>query len=53
MLDRNSKTAIAEGRVQLKDPKGTVTRADRMEMPDDMRDALLRYLGVISEGKSR
>src|SRR5215831_9042259 len=41
MLDRNGKTAIAEGRVQLKDPKGTLTRADRMEVLDDMRDALL------------
>src|SRR5262245_36004025 len=53
MLDRNSKTAIAEGRVQLKDAKGTLTRADRMEMLDDMRDALLRYLGPVLEHKSR
>jgi LPS-assembly protein len=54
MLDRNSKTAIAEGRVQLKDPKGTLTRADRMEMLDDMRDALLlRYLVPVPEDKSR
>jgi lipopolysaccharide assembly outer membrane protein LptD (OstA) len=53
-LDRNSMTAIAEGKVQLKDPKGTLTRADRMEMLDDMRDALLQwYLGPVPEDKSR
>jgi LPS-assembly protein len=42
ILDRNRNTAIAEGNVQLKDPKGAVTRADRMEMPEDLRDALLQ-----------
>jgi len=53
VLDRNGKTAIAEGRVQLKDQSGTLTRADRMEVLDDMRDALLRHLGPVIEDKSR
>jgi len=53
VLDKSSKTAIAEGRVRLKDPKGTLTRADRMEMLDDLRDALLRYLDPLPADKSR
>jgi lipopolysaccharide assembly outer membrane protein LptD (OstA) len=40
---------VAEGNAQIKDPKGTVTRADRFEMLDDMRDAFLRSLSTYPE----
>jgi LPS-assembly protein len=37
--DRGINKLIAQGNVQLKDPSGNVTRADRIEASDDLRKA--------------
>jgi LPS-assembly protein len=39
VYDRNTNKLIAEGNAQLKDPNGSITRADRFEALDDFRDA--------------
>ena len=41
VCDQNINKLIAAGNAQLRDPTGTVTRADRIEMTDDFRDAFL------------
>ena len=41
VCDQNINKLIAAGHAQLRDPTGTVTRADRIEMTDDFRDAFL------------
>ncbi len=41
VCDQNINKLIAAGHAQLRDPTGTVTWADRIEMTDDFRDAFL------------
>jgi LPS-assembly protein len=39
-------TLVAEGNAQLKDPNGSITRADRFEAPDNLRDAFVQSLNM-------
>jgi LPS-assembly protein len=51
--DQSANTLIAEGDTQLKDPDGSVTRADRFEAPDDFRDAFVRSLTTVNQLDTR
>ncbi len=44
--DQNANTLIAEGNTKLKDPDGTVTRANRFKAPEDFRDAFVQSLNM-------
>ena len=44
---------IAEGNAQLKDPNGSITRADRLEALDDFRDAFVQSLSVVTHDDTR
>lgn len=44
IYDQSANTLIAEGSVQLKDPNGAITRSERWEARDDLRDAFARAL---------
>ena len=43
----------AEGNAQLKDPNGSITRADRFEALDDFRDAFVQSLSVVLKDDTR
>lgn len=44
---------MAEGNAQLKDPNGSITRADRLEALDDFRDAFVQQLSVVTHDETR
>src|SRR5262245_8174733 len=47
IYDQSVNKLIAEGNAQLKDPNGSITRADRFEALDDFRDAFVQSLSVV------
>ena len=53
VYDQNTNKLIAEGNAQLKDPNGSITRADRFEALDDFRDAFIRSLSVVTADDTR
>lgn len=53
IYDQNANKLIAEGNAQLKDPNGSITRADRFEALDDFRDAFIQSLSVVTYDDTR
>jgi LPS-assembly protein len=53
IYDQNTNKLIAEGNAQLRDPSGTITRADRFEALDDFRDAFVQSLSVVTQDDTR
>jgi LPS-assembly protein len=53
IYDQNLNKLIAEGNAQLKDPNGSITRADRLEALDDFRDAFVQSLSVVTRDDTR
>jgi LPS-assembly protein len=53
IYDQSLNKLMAEGNAQLKDPNGSVTRADRFEATDDFRDAFIQSLSVVTMDESR
>ena len=53
IYDQNLNKLTAEGNAQLKDPNGSVTRADRFEATDDFRDAFIQSLSVVTLDDTR
>jgi LPS-assembly protein len=53
VYDQSLNKLTAEGNAQLKDPNGSVTRADRFEATDDFRDAFIQSLSVVTMDESR
>ena len=51
--DQSVNRLIAEGNAQLKDPNGSITRADRFEATDDFRDAFIQSLSVVTQDETR
>ena len=51
--DQGLNKLTAEGNAQLKDPNGSVTRADRFEATDDFRDAFIQSLSVVALDDTR
>ena len=50
---QNLNKLIAQGNAQLKDPNGSITRADRLEALDDFRDAFVQSLSVVTQDETR
>ncbi len=53
IYDQGVNKLFAEGNAQLKDPNGSITRADRMEALDDFRDAFIQSLSVVTRDDTR
>ena len=53
IYDQSLNKLTAEGNAQLKDPNGSVTRADRFEATDDFRDAFIQSLSVVTLDDTR
>jgi LPS-assembly protein len=53
IYDQGTNTLMAEGNAQLKDPNGSITRADRFEALDDFRDAFVQSLSVVTQDDTR
>jgi LPS-assembly protein len=53
VYDQGTNKLIAEGNAQLKDPNGSITRADRFEALDDFRDAFIQSLSVVAADDTR
>ena len=53
VYDQSVNKLIAEGNAQLKDPNGSITRADRFEALDDFRDAFIQSLSVVTADDTR
>jgi len=53
IYDQSVNKLIAEGNAQLKDPNGSITRADRFEALDDFRDAFVQSLSVVLRDDTR
>jgi LPS-assembly protein len=53
IYDQSTNKLIAEGNAQLKDPNGSITRADRFEALDDFRDAFIKSLSVVTADDTR
>ena len=53
IYDQAINKLTAEGNAQLKDPNGSVTRADRFEATDDFRDAFIQSLSVVAMDDTR
>jgi LPS-assembly protein len=53
IYDQNYNKLVAEGNAQLKDPNGSITRADRFEALDDFRDAFIKSLSVVTYDDTR
>jgi len=51
--DQSINKLTAEGNAQLKDPNGSITRADRFEATDDFRDAFIQSLSVVTQDETR
>lgn len=53
VYNQSTNKLIAEGNAQLKDPNGSITRADRFEALDDFRDAFINSLSVVTADDTR
>ena len=53
VYNQGTNTLTAEGNAQLKDPNGSITRADRFEALDDFRDAFVQSLSVVTQDDTR
>lgn len=53
VYDQSSNKLLAEGNAQLKDPNGSITRADRFEALDDFRDAFVQSLSIVTRDDTR
>ena len=53
IYDQSVNKLLAEGNAQLKDPNGSITRADRFEALDDFRDAFVQSLSVVLSDDTR
>jgi len=53
VYDQGTNKLIAEGNAQLKDPNGSITRADRFEALDDFRDAFIQSLSMVTADDTR
>jgi LPS-assembly protein len=53
IYDQSVNKLIAEGNAQLKDPNGSITRADRFEALDDFRDAFIESLSIVTSDDTR
>jgi LPS-assembly protein len=53
IYDQGSNKLTAVGNAQLKDPNGSVTRADRFEATDDFRDAFIQSLSMVTMDDTR
>lgn len=53
IYDQASNKLLAEGNAQLKDPNGSITRADRFEALDDFRDAFVQSLSMVTKDDTR
>ena len=53
VYDQSTNKLVAEGNAQLKDPNGSITRADRFEALDDFRDAFIQSLSVVTTDDTR
>ena len=53
IYDQSTNKLMAEGNAQLKDPNGSITRADRFEALDDFRDAFIQSLSVVTPDDTR
>src|SRR5215510_5128091 len=53
IYDQSVNKLVAEGNAQLKDPNGSITRADRFEALDDFRDAFVQSLSVVLRDDTR
>ena len=53
VYNQSTNTLTAEGNAQLKDPNGSITRADRFEALDDFRDAFVQSLSVVTQDDTR
>ncbi len=51
--DQGANKLLAQGNVQLRDPNGNITRAERLETTDDLRDAFVESLSVVSRDETR
>ena len=50
--DRNVNELVAEGKVLLRNPDGSMTRGDRLRLPDDYRDTFPARLDPARHGSS-
>jgi LPS-assembly protein len=53
IYDRSLNKLTAEGNAQMKDPNGSITRADRFEATDDFRDAFIQSLSMVTQDDTR
>lgn len=53
VYDQSVNKLLAEGNAQLRDPNGSITRADRFEALDDFRDAFVQSLSVVTRDETR
>ena len=53
VYDQSVHKLIAEGNAQLRDPNGSITRADRFEAMDDFRDAFVQSLSIVTRDDTR
>ena len=53
VYDQNLNKVTAEGNAQLKDPNGSITRADKLEAVDDFRDAFVQSLSMVTRDDTR
>jgi LPS-assembly protein len=53
VYDQGFNKVTAEGNAQLKDPNGSITRADKLEAVDDFRDAFIQQLSMVTRDDTR
>ncbi len=53
IYDQGINKLFAEGNAQLKDPNGSITRADKFEALDDFRDAFIQSLSMVTSDDTR
>lgn len=53
IYDQNLNKLSARGNAQLKDPNGSITRADRLDALDDFRDAFVQSLSMVTSDETR
>ncbi|HEX5998402.1 MAG TPA: LPS-assembly protein LptD [Hyphomicrobiaceae bacterium] len=53
IYDQSLNKLLAEGNAQLKEPNGSVVRADRFEATDDFRDAFIQGLSSVTNDDTR
>ncbi|HFB2047701.1 MAG: LPS-assembly protein LptD [Hyphomicrobiaceae bacterium] len=53
VYDQSANTLSASGNVVLRDPKGDITRTERITLTDDFRDGFIQSLSIIGRDQSR